>query len=278
MEDTQCCVTQCERPLDKSYWDAQYQANTIGWDLGEVSTPIKMYIDGLQNKNASILIPGCGNAYEMQYLLQQGFTNVTVIDIAPTLVENLQQKFANNTNIKIVLGDFFEHKGKYDIIIEQTFFCALPPTMRQQYGFKMHQLLHENGLLVGLLFNRTFDVSPPFGGNRAEYELLFKDAFHVNKMEVCQNSAAPRTNTELFIVLQKNNAVVVNLYNFEGFTCSGCVVTVSEKFKAIQDVLNVSVSSNFSEILLVSKHEIALEFLQDAIAYDAKYTIKKIHN
>ena len=75
----------------------------------------------------------------------------------------------------------------------------------------------------------------------------------------------------------KNNDVIVNLYNFEGFTCSGCVATVSEKYYALDDdVLNVSVSNNFSEILLVSKKEIALELLQGAIEYDAKYKIKKV--
>jgi methyl halide transferase len=277
MADEQCCVVQCERPLDKTYWDAQYQAKTIGWDLGEVSPPIKTYIDGMQNKNATVLIPGCGNAYEMEYLLQQGFTNITIIDIAPTLVENLQQKFANNANIKIVLGDFFEHTGSYDYIIEQTFFCALPPTMRQQYVHKMYQLLNENGLLLGLLFNKTFEQGPPFGGSKVEYELLFKDAFHFHKIEDCKNSVTLRANTELFIELQKNNDVVVNLYHFEGFTCSGCVATVSEKYYAIsEDVLNVNVSTNFSEILIVSKKEIALELLQNAIAYDAKYKIKKV--
>jgi methyl halide transferase len=276
MADEQCCVLQCERPLDKTYWDAQYKSNVINWDLGEVSPPIKSYFEKLTNKNAAILIPGCGNTYEAEYLLQQGFTNITVIDIAPTLVENLQIKFANNTNIKVVLGDFFEHTGIYDYIIEQTFFCALPPTMRQQYVYKIHQLLSENGLLVGLLFNRIFEKGPPFGGSKTEYELIFKEAFYFNTIEDCENSVAPRANNELFIELQKNNDVIVNLYNFEGFTCSGCVATVSEKYYAISDdVLNVSVSSNFSEILLVSKKEIGLELLQNAIAYDAKYKIKK---
>lgn len=98
-----------------------------------MSPPIKNYIDTIENKEAKILIPGCGNTYEAEYLLQQGFTNITVIDIAPTLVENLKEKFAGNKNIKVILGDFFEHKGNYDYIIEQTFFCALPPTMRQKY-------------------------------------------------------------------------------------------------------------------------------------------------
>ena len=273
--DLQCCVTQCERPLDADYWDSQYKANITGWDLGQASPPIKNYIDTLQNKDAAILIPGCGNAYELEYLLSKGFTNLTVIDIAPTLVENLQQKFKDNTNIKIVLGDFFAYNGNYDIIIEQTFFCALPPSMRQQYVNKMHQLLNDNGLLVGLLFNRTFDAGPPFGGSKTEYEMLFNHAFHINKIENCQTSVTPRSNTELFFEFKKNSEVLVNLYDFEGFTCSGCVTTVSQKYNAIPDVLNVSVSTNYSEILLVSRKAILLEQLQNEIAYDAKYTIKK---
>ncbi len=276
MTDEQCCVVQCERPLDDKYWDAQYIANTTGWDLGEVSLPIKSYFKNVTNKSAAILIPGCGNTYEAQFLLEEGFTNITVIDIAPTLVKKLQQKFAGNVNVKVVLGDFFKHEGKYDYIIEQTFFCALPPTMRQQYVFKMHQLLKENGLLVGLLFNRTFEVGPPFGGTKNEYELLFKSSFHFLQNDNALNSITPRANTELFIEWQKNKEVTVLLYNFEGVTCSGCVATVSDKLYHIEGVLNVSVSNNFSEILIVSNSEIPLEQLQNAVAYDAKYKIKTI--
>ena len=137
MSEEKCCVVTCDVPLDKAYWDNQYQSNNARWDLGQVSSPIKAYIDKLENKHASILIPGCGNTYEAEYLLQQGFTNITVIDIAPTLVERLKHKFKANTNIKVVLGDFFEHQGVYDYIIEQTFFCALPPKMRQKYVWKI---------------------------------------------------------------------------------------------------------------------------------------------
>jgi len=150
MDNLQCCVVSCEKPLDQNYWDSQYQSNTIGWDLGEVSPPLKNYIDTLENKDIRILIPGCGNTYEAEYLLEQGFTNITVIDIAPTLVENLKTKFKDNPNINILLGDFFEHQGMYDVILEQTFFCALPPTMRQKYVWKMHQLLANKGKITGL--------------------------------------------------------------------------------------------------------------------------------
>ena len=75
-----CCVEICDLPLGETFWNNQYVANATGWDLGEVSPPLKAYIDQLTGKNMRILIPGCGNTHEADYLLQLGFTNITVID------------------------------------------------------------------------------------------------------------------------------------------------------------------------------------------------------
>lgn len=192
------------KELGQQFWDERYRTNETGWDLGTVSPPLKAYIDQLENKNLRILIPGCGNTYEAEYLLQQGFTNVTLIDIAPTLVNNLKEKFKNNKNIRILLGDFFEHQGKYDLILEQTFFCALNPSLRKQYRDKMLTLLEPGGKLAGLLFNKVFEKEgPPFGGSKEEYEQLFKTGFSLLTFEACYNSVAPRAGWELFIILQK---------------------------------------------------------------------------
>jgi len=188
--------------LDESFWNNQYDANTMGWDLGEVSPPIKAYIDQLANKDLRILIPGCGNSYEAVYLLQQGFTNITVIDIAPTLVIRLQEKYKRNASIKIIQGDFFEHTGEYDIILEQTFFCALDPSLRENYVSKMHQLLAPGGKLAGVLFNREFEQQgPPFGGSESAYKLLFEKHFKTLVFETCLNSFSKRKGTELFVIL-----------------------------------------------------------------------------
>jgi methyl halide transferase len=152
----------------------------------------------------------------------------------------------------------------------------LPPTMRQKYVWKMHPLLADNGKIEGLLFNRDFDVSPPFGGNKAEYEQLFSGAFDLVKLELCQNSIEKRKDSELIIDFQKNTKVLVNLYAFEGITCSGCMSTVSSKFLEIEGVENVSMSSNFAEVLIVSTNEIPLNLLQEIVSYDEKYKITKI--
>jgi len=193
-----------ENNLLQKFWDDLYLANETGWDLGTVSPPLKTYIDQLKDKNIRILIPGCGNTYEAEYLLQQGFTDITLIDIAPTLVSRLKEKFKNNQNINIVLGDFFEHKGEYDLILEQTFFCALNPVLRNSYRDKMLELLAPGGKLAGVLFSRYFDKDgPPYGGSRAEYEKLFREGFEFKILAVCYNSVAPRQGNELFFILKK---------------------------------------------------------------------------
>ena len=50
--------------LNQEFWAKKYVSGETGWDMGMVSPPIKAYIDQLENKDLSILIPGAGNAYE----------------------------------------------------------------------------------------------------------------------------------------------------------------------------------------------------------------------
>lgn len=190
--------------LNEQYWNERYATNATGWDLGAVSPPLKAYIDQLADKHLRILIPGCGNTYEAAYLLQQGFTNITVLDIAPLLVAELQQQFAKEPHLKVVEGDFFAHQGEYDLILEQTFFCAIDPALRPAYAQQMHQLLVPGGKLVGVLFNREFEAAgPPFGGTADEYRTYFEPPFEPMVFSPCYNSVTPRAGNELFVVLQK---------------------------------------------------------------------------
>jgi len=206
IKEEKCCEASAELSLGETFWNNQYNAHTTGWDMGEVSPPLKAYIDQVNNKNLRILIPGCGNTYEAAYLLQQEFTDVTIIDIAPTLIAQLKEKFASNPHIKIIYGDFFKHQDQYDLILEQTFFCAINPQLRKDYIAKMNELLAPGGKLVGVLFNREFEQQgPPFGGSRAEYEIIFEKDFIFKTMETCNNSFIKRKDSELFINLQKQN-------------------------------------------------------------------------
>jgi methyl halide transferase len=195
--------------LNEQYWNDHYQQDHTPWDAGTISTPLKEYIDQLTDKNISILIPGCGNAHEAAYLLRQGFTNLTVIDIAPALTQQLGERLAayNNKSLRILTGNFFDCRGQFDLVLEQTFFCALDPALRKDYAAHMHALLKNNGKLAGVLFNKIFTTDgPPFGGTIEEYTGLFSPGFQICTMAPCYNSITPRAGAECFVVLQKKTA------------------------------------------------------------------------
>lgn len=198
-----CCLTQCDVPMDQNYWETRWEKQETGWDIGYPSPAITKYMDGMADKNTAILIPGCGNAYEAEYLIQQGFTNITLIDIAPKAVARLKEKFEGVSAINIICADFFEHEGQYDLVLEQTFFCAIPPMKRKDYALKMHELLNTNGRIVGVLFDQQFNNPfPPFGGCPCEYKPIFENHFNIKTMEACYNSIAPRQGSEVFINLE----------------------------------------------------------------------------
>lgn len=186
--------------LDKYYWTKRYQNNETGWDAGEITTPIKEYIDQLTNKNITILIPGAGNAHEAEYIFKKGFKNVYVLDISEEPLNNIKKRCPEFPIKNLLLGDFFEHTQKYDLIIEQTFFCAINPILRKKYAEKIFELLNKNGKLVGLLFDDKLNTEhPPFGGNKEEYLTYFNDKFKIKTLNKCYNSIKPREGRELFI-------------------------------------------------------------------------------
>lgn len=190
--------------LGESYWNERWEQGLTGWDIGFASTPLKEYFDQLHDKDLKILIPGCGNAYEAEYLHKSGFEKVHLLDIAQLALSSFHERFPDFPEEHLINSDFFEHEGEYDLILEQTFFCALDPQLREKYVSKMKSLLKPGGKLVGLLFNDELNEDhPPFGGNIQEYRALFEDHFNIHCLEKCYNSIEPRAEREVFIIFEK---------------------------------------------------------------------------
>ena len=190
--------------LDKQYWDDRYNNDESGWDMGDVSTPLKEYFDQLTNRDINILIPGCGNAYEAEYLFESGFQNVFLLDWSENALKNFKERCPDFPEDNLICEDFFSLNGKYDLIIEQTFFCAIYKNDRIAYAKKVYNLLNPGGKLVGLLFNHEFENShPPYGGTKKEYEEYFKHYFKFKTFSTAYNSIKPRQGRELFIIFIK---------------------------------------------------------------------------
>ena len=188
------------------YWNERYQQGNIPWDVGKVTPPLQQFFDQLEDKTQRILIPGAGYAHEAAYLHHQGFSEVYICDWAECAVKDVRQRLPDFPEEHLIINDFFAIEEKFDLIVEQTFFCSLPPKLRSSYVEKAANLLQNRGILMGLLFAQPFPFDgPPFGGTPEEYRQLFLPHFDLITFDIADHSISPRAGRELFIHLKKKN-------------------------------------------------------------------------
>jgi SAM-dependent methyltransferase len=190
--------------FDQDYWDKKYLSKNTGWDLGYPSPPIKDYANQITNKKQKILIPGAGNAWEVEYMWNKGFKNIFLLDLSYTAVQRFRNRVSSFPEKNIFQQDFFTHSGKYDLILEQTFLSSLSPKLWENYVQKMHDLLIENGKLVGVFFNHAFLFpGPPFGAKPETYTHIFGKKFDMLVFKEAYNSIKPRKGREHFFIFRK---------------------------------------------------------------------------
>ncbi len=193
--------------LDEAYWSERYHTNETQWDVGYPTPPLTAYIDQLKVGEINILIPGCGRAYEAEYLWKSGFDNVFVLDYSYEAVADFVNRVPDFPEDQIIIGDFFDldANSHFDLILEQTFFCALDPKLRKAYVSKMYDLLKPGGKLVGVLFLTESEnmEGPPFMANTFQYLGYFQPHFDKVFLRPCKNSIEPRLGRELFVKLTK---------------------------------------------------------------------------
>lgn len=188
--------------LTSSFWEDRYIKSETGWDIGYISTPLKTYFDQLTDRTIKILLPGGGNGYEVEYLFRNGFKQVYLLDWALKSLTNFKRRVHEFPDSQLINENFFKHDSRYDLIMEQTFFCAIEPALRGHYARHVHTLLKPGGRLVGVLFDDPLNSDhPPFGGNRKEYLTYFKPYFEIRNFDTCYNSVESRAGRELFINL-----------------------------------------------------------------------------
>lgn len=200
-------VMQPTQKLDATYWQGRYEARQTGWDVGETTPPLRDYFIQLPGPDARrILIPGAGRGYEAEYLHRQGYPNVWVADLASDALADLQARVPDFPAEHLLLQNFFAlaPAEPFDLLVEQTFFCALDPALRPAYARQSAALLRPGGTLVGLLFDTEFvQAGPPFGGSAAEYRAYFAPYFDFVHFAPAYNSLKPRQGRELFICLRR---------------------------------------------------------------------------
>ena len=188
-------------------WQRHYDENDLGWDLGQVAPPfVKLWEEG-KLPLGKVLVPGCGRGHEVQFFAENGFA-VTAIDFSAGAVTYLKNALKErNLEGRVLHQDFFSlddtHDGVYDLVIEQTFFCAISPRQRQDYVLNVSRMLKPGGMLVGLFYHTDKQGGPPYNTTREDIETHFSEKFKIQELYKTTLSSEQRKGKEWLGIFKK---------------------------------------------------------------------------
>ncbi|MCX7897274.1 MAG: TPMT family class I SAM-dependent methyltransferase [Rhodocyclaceae bacterium] len=151
------------------FWQARFLARDMPWDRGEANSQLGAWLAaGILPAGARILVPGCGQGWEVVLLAEQGF-QVTGIDIASAALELCKAHLAQRgLSARLVQGDVlnWQPDEPVDAVFEQTCLCALHPDDWQAYAEQLHRWLVPGGKLMALFMQapRPEDEEGVIGG------------------------------------------------------------------------------------------------------------------
>lgn len=141
-----------EKRLDQEYWDTQYKTNATGWDWAKISPAIQAFTKTLENKNTRITI-----TWLWQFLWSRAFAERRIYQHygnwhSSNINRKPSKKIPEQSQYPNYFGRFLRTSSRLWIDNWTDFFCALPPpTMREQYVRKIHELLSDKGKISRII-------------------------------------------------------------------------------------------------------------------------------
>lgn len=182
------------KPREGSDWEEFWARGVNPGDAFDKLGPLPELVDQvrfLQLPGGEIAaVPGCGRGYDVELLSRSGlFKLVLGIDVSPTAVNAAKTYLSGVTpplpsNYDVFTADFFmDDLQQVDFVYDYTFFCAIPPAWRMDWGKRMAKLIRPGGTLVTIMYPYT-DVSgdgaqtgPPYPVNEQVYREALGSAF-----------------------------------------------------------------------------------------------------
>jgi 2-polyprenyl-3-methyl-5-hydroxy-6-metoxy-1,4-benzoquinol methylase len=201
----------------KNYWDRIYQSkqpHEVSWTQDIPRTSLAFLHHANLPKSASIIDIGAGDSRFVDFLLEEGFENITILDISEQALEKAKQRLGDKAKkIKWIISDVteFQPTDSYDFWHDRASFHFLTTTSQiKKYLSLAKHAIKENGIItIG-----TFSTEGPkkcSGLDIKQYseETLaaeFENGFKKTKC-ITENHTTPFNTTQhfLFCAFKRNN-------------------------------------------------------------------------
>ena len=194
--------------IEKSnYWSDVYNTEeNPGWNLNQPAVAFKDMLPRLKLPKSRVLVLGCGEGHDAALFAEAGHV-VTAVDFSPEAIARGKSKYAHLSNLHFYQSNIFhlpqEWNFSFDLVVEHTCFCAIPPDQRGELVRLYRRMLHEEGQLLGVFFAMDKRSGPPFGSTEWEIRKRTQNGFQYLFWGRLRNSLPQRLGRELFILAQK---------------------------------------------------------------------------
>lgn len=136
---------------DVEFWQQRFAAGQTPWDRGAPSPQLADWIEaGAIPAGARVLVPGCGSGHELVALAQAGF-EATGVDYAAHALDRAReglQRAARSATLVQADVTAWQPPQPFDVVYEQTCWCALHPDHWTAYARQLHRWLEPGGTLL----------------------------------------------------------------------------------------------------------------------------------
>ena len=134
-----------------TYWDKvhlQYDSTYDGW--------LDHYL-GLFHKEDKIVELGCGRAYDSRYLLEKGFTDITVCDFSKEVLEIIKKEVPNLKTLNFDMKDEIPFQdNSINVIIADLSIHYFDTNTTIFLAYEIYRVLKKNGIFIARV-NSTND-------------------------------------------------------------------------------------------------------------------------
>ena len=194
--------------VEKSvYWsDVYVKEGTPRWDLAAPSPVLVDMLPRLKLPKSRILVLGCGEGHDAALFAEAGHV-VTAVDFSQEGLKRGKEKYGHLPNLIFHESNIFdlptEWNNSFDLVVEHTCYCAIPPDQRNEMVRLWRRMLHEQGQIMAVFFVMEKRIGPPFGTTEWEVRKQLDKYFHFLFWSRWRLSIESRQGRELFVLAKK---------------------------------------------------------------------------
>ncbi len=157
------------------WWDEIYQKGEERWDNGGAHHLLDFLIPAQKLTRCRVLVLGCGAGHDAAWWEKRGHI-VTGVDFSAEAIDRARKTYGESESLRWIQadvlnlpnGDLRFAPGNFDVIFENTLFCAIPPSQRETLVKTWYRLLSRRGRLIGLVPVMDKLTGPPYGTSEWE--------------------------------------------------------------------------------------------------------------